>query len=187
MVLPAVAAEPSFGKFLFLIFLHETRFQFPAMSVVVEAEQPAATLVPYELTAKIDSFLRKAVRWGFSSHYKCLTDLLREADLHLFRKMTSNSGHCIHQLLPRTKVLPSLETLTVYFPYPSVIITWTNILLFLEICLFLLIDWIFDDIVFFVFFFILILCSCYVNMPSTYLLMAFDRLLLKGLLTNLLT
>ena len=42
----------------------------------------------YELTAKIDSFLRKAVRWGFSSHYKCLTDLLREADLHiLFRKM----------------------------------------------------------------------------------------------------
>ena len=49
---------------------------------------------------------RKAVRWGFSSHYKCLTDLLREADLHLFRKMASNSGHCIHQLLPPTKVLP---------------------------------------------------------------------------------
>ena len=37
---------------------------------------------------------------------KCLTDLLREADLHLFRKMTSNSGHCIHQLLPPTTVLP---------------------------------------------------------------------------------
>jgi len=71
--------------------------------------------------------LRKAVRWGYSSHYKCLTDLLREADLHLFRKMT----------------------LTVYLPYPNVFITCTNILLFLEICLFLLIEWMFGDIVFF--------------------------------------
>ena len=35
-------------------------------------------------------------------------------------------------------------------PYPSVIITCTNILLFLEICLFLLIEWMLGDIVFFI-------------------------------------
>lgn len=76
------------------------------MSRILYALPAWGGFLTYELTAKIDSFLRKAVRWGYSSHYKCLTDLLREADLHLFRKMTSNSGHCIHQLLPPTKVLP---------------------------------------------------------------------------------
>jgi len=43
----------------------------------------------------------------------------------------------------------NLETLTVYLPYPNVIITCTNIVLFLEICLFLLIEWMFGDVVFF--------------------------------------
>ena len=61
----------------------------------------------------------------------------------------------------------------------SVIITCTNILLFLEICLFLLIEWMFGDIVFdflFVFeFSVFMLCF------SFNLLMAFDRLLLKGI------
>ena len=71
-----------------------------------------------------------------------------------------------------------------YLPYPSVIITCTNILLFLEICLFLLIDWMFGDIVFFCIFlnFDSLFMLCY----AFNLLMAFDRLLLKGLLTYLL-
>ena len=55
---------------------------------------------------------------------------------------------------------------TVYLPYHNVIITCTNILLFLEICLFLLIGWIFGDIIFlyFLYFvgFVVFLCSCYV-------------------------
>ena len=76
------------------------------MSRILYALPGWGGFLTYELTAKIDSFLRKAVRWGYSSHYKCLTDLLCEADLHLFRKMTSNSGHCILKLLPPTKVLP---------------------------------------------------------------------------------
>jgi len=105
----------------------------------------------YEITAKIDSFLRKAVRWGFSSHYKCLTDLLREADLICicFVRWHQTVGISISYFLPQKFCPWSLETLTVYLPYPSVIITCTNILLFLEICLFLLIDWMFGDIVFF--------------------------------------
>ena len=79
----------------------------------------------------------------YSSHYKSLTDLLREADLHLFRKMTSNSGHCIHQLLPPTKVLP-MKLRDSHCVYS-----------------------------------LLMLCYAF------NLLMAFDRLLLKGLLTYL--
>ena len=76
-----------------------------------------------------------------------------------------------------------------YLPYTSVIITCTNILLFLEICfleicLFLLIDWMFGNVVFFVLFnFDSLLMLCY----AFNLLMAIDRLLLKGLLTYLLT
>ena len=110
---------------------------------------------------------------GYSSHYKC--PLLREADLHLFRKMTSNSEHCIHQLLPSTKLLP----MKLRDSYPSVIITCTSILLFSEICLFLLIEWTYGDIVFLVLISPLMLCYAF------NLLMAFDRLLLKGLLTYL--
>ena len=56
--------------------------------------------------------------------------------------------------------------------------------MFLEIYLFLLIDWMFGHIVFFVFFYfdsLLMLCYAF------NLLMAFDCLLLKGLLTYLLT
>jgi len=126
------------------------------MSRILYALPAWGRFLTYELTSKIESFLRKAVRWGFSSHYKCLTDLLREADLHLFRKMTSISYFLPQQFCPW-----SLETLTVYLPYSSVIITCTNILLFLEICLFLLIGWMFGDIVFFYFFYfdsLLMLC-----------------------------
>jgi len=78
----------------------------------------------------------------------------------------------------------NLETLTVYLPYPNVIITCTNIVLFLEICLFLLTEWMFGDIVFFVFlYFVLVLNSLFMLCHAFNLLMAFDRLSLKGLLT----
>jgi len=141
------------------------------MSRILYALPAWGGFLTYELTAKIDSFLRKAVRWGFSSHYKCLTDYC----VHLFRKMTSNSEHCIHQLLPSTKLLP----MKLRDSYPSVIITCTSILLFSEICLFLLIEWTYGDIVFLVLISPLMLCYAF------NLLMAFDRLLLKGLLTYL--
>ena len=87
----------------------------------------------YELTAKIDSFLWKAVRWGFSSHCKCLTDLLREADLICicFVRWHQTVGIAfISYFLPQKFCPWSLEILTVYLPYPSVIITCTDILLF---------------------------------------------------------
>jgi len=144
-----------------------------------------------ELTAKIDSFLRKAVRWGYGSRYNCLTDLMREADLHLFCKMTSNSGHCIHQLLPPTKVLPmKLRDSRCVFALPQ---CHYNLYKHSFVLRNLFVSAYWMDVrwrcIFFVFFndffWFWILCSCYV-MPSN-LLMAFDRLLLKRLLTYLLT
>jgi len=52
-----------------------------------------------ELVANYDVFLKTAVRWGYSCELKCLSDLLREEDVHLFRKIANNKKHCIHQLL----------------------------------------------------------------------------------------
>ena len=133
----------------------------------------------YELTAKIDSFLRKAVRWGFSSHYKCLTDLLREADLHLFRKMTSNSGHCIHQLLAPTKVLPmKLRDSHCVFALPQ---CHYNLYKHYFVLRNLFVSAYLMDVRWYCIFLVLIslLMLCY----AFNLLMAFDRLLLKGLLT----
>ena len=52
----------------------------------------------------------------------------------------------ISYFLPQKFCPWSLETIAVYLPYPSVIITCTNILLFLEICFFLLIERMFGDI-----------------------------------------
>ena len=43
---------------------------------------------------------------GYSCELKCLSELLHEADAHLFRKMAKNKEHCIQQLLLRAKILP---------------------------------------------------------------------------------
>jgi len=51
-------------------------------------------------------FGKKAVRWGYSCELKCLSDLLHEADAHLFWKMANNKEHCIRQLLPPAKIFP---------------------------------------------------------------------------------
>ena len=43
------------------------------------------------------------------NHKTCLSDLLHEADAHLFRKMANNKQHRIHQLSvisPPAKILP---------------------------------------------------------------------------------
>ena len=63
-----------------------------------------------ELIAEFDAFWKKlsAEDWGYSCELKCLilSHLLREADTHRSRNMANNKQHCIHQLLPPTKILP---------------------------------------------------------------------------------
>jgi len=52
-----------------------------------------------DLIAKLDAFLKKAFRWGYSCDLRRLSVLLHETDDHLFDKMVYNKDHCIHQLL----------------------------------------------------------------------------------------
>ena len=59
----------------------------------------------YDLVAKFDAFLKKALRWGYSSELRRLSVLLHEADAQLFRKTINNKEHCIYQLLPPEKKL----------------------------------------------------------------------------------
>lgn len=46
----------------------------------------------------------KPVSWGYSYELKRLSDLLREADAHLFRKMVNNKKHyyCIRHFFTTT-------------------------------------------------------------------------------------
>ena len=59
-----------------------------------------------ELTTKIDVFLHKAVKWGYSQKVTSLSELLHNADEKLFSKMRSSN----HSLYPSTvalaKILP---------------------------------------------------------------------------------
>jgi len=55
-----------------------------------------------DLIGKIDAYLCKASQWGYyTGNLKMLSELLRDADMKLFRSML-HSTHCIHhhQLLP---------------------------------------------------------------------------------------
>ena len=90
-----------------------------------------------------------------------------------------NSGHCIHQLLPPTKVQPmKLRDSHCVFALPQ-----CHYNLYKHS--FVLRNLFVSDIVFFVCF--LVLNSLFMLCYAFNLLMAFDRLLLKGLLTYLLT
>jgi len=53
-----------------------------------------------DLIGKIDGYLCKAIRWGYTGNLKLLSELLYDAGMKLFRSML-HSTHCIHQLLPQ--------------------------------------------------------------------------------------
>ena len=59
-----------------------------------------------DLIGKIDAYLCKAVRWGYNGNVKLLSELLHDRDMKLFRSML-HSTHCIHQLLPPLKSIPT--------------------------------------------------------------------------------
>jgi len=55
-----------------------------------------------DLIAKLDTFFKKAFRWGYSCDLGRLSVLLHEAD----EQMVNNKDHCVHQFLPPEKILP---------------------------------------------------------------------------------
>ena len=93
------------------------------------------------LVSRIDAFLRKAVRFGYTSQIQQLADLLSDADEQLFTKMGA-SNHCLYQLLPPIKSIPMQlrDSQCLYMSFQSVTITYTNVLLFYVISFSVLID-----------------------------------------------
>jgi len=57
-----------------------------------------------DLLNKIDTILRKAHKFGYTTEVLKVTDMLQNADNKLFELMF-RSGHCLHTLLPDLKVI----------------------------------------------------------------------------------
>jgi len=57
-----------------------------------------------DLLNKIDSMLRKAHKFGYTTKAVNITDMLQNADNKLFSLMF-RSGHCLHPLLPDLKMI----------------------------------------------------------------------------------
>ena len=57
-----------------------------------------------KLTGRIDAFLRRLFRYGYTSTLLNIEDLLADADETLFIKVL-RPGHCLHQLLPERKLV----------------------------------------------------------------------------------
>ena len=50
--------------------------------------------------SKIDAFLSRAYRFGFTVHNTSFINLLDDADEVLFTRIVQNTSHCVHSLLP---------------------------------------------------------------------------------------
>jgi len=80
---------------------------------------PGVDFLVNDLIAKLDAFLKKAFRWGYSCNLRHLSVLLHDADEHIFHKMVYNKDHCINQLLPPKKILPmKLRAINCIFALP---------------------------------------------------------------------
>jgi len=51
-----------------------------------------------ELSGRIDAYLKRCYRYGFSSKTECVDTLFDTTCMELFNKMRS-SGHCLHDIL----------------------------------------------------------------------------------------
>jgi len=61
--------------------------------------QPWSSFVSKEQEGKIDAFLRRSFRFGFSQQLFTFRQIPEKADDTLFTSVT-NPAHCLHQLLP---------------------------------------------------------------------------------------
>jgi len=52
-----------------------------------------------ELSGRIDVYLKRCYRYGFSSKTECVDSLFDTTCVELFNRMSS-SGHCLHDILP---------------------------------------------------------------------------------------
>jgi len=74
------------------------------VSLVLYALPAWGGFLSSDLLNKIDSILRKAHRFGYTTEVLKVTDMLQNADNKLFLLMFQSS-HCLHTLLPDVKVI----------------------------------------------------------------------------------
>jgi len=75
--------------------------------------------------SRIDSFLRRAAKFGFIAQSGVkFDDMCDESDDKLFRDVMSNSNHVLHPILP-VKVVRSHNLMTLYYPVDRLI--WVTV------------------------------------------------------------
>jgi len=74
------------------LVLSKIRYAIPTWSGFLSAE----------LKRQLDSFLKRAFKYGFCSSLYTIEAIAEDADIDLFCKM-DRSNHCAHSLLPRVK------------------------------------------------------------------------------------
>ena len=60
------------------------------------------SVMSVELKGQVNSFLKRAFKFGFCSKLYTVEAIADNADMDLFCKM-ANPGHCVHSLLPPIK------------------------------------------------------------------------------------
>ena len=65
-------------------------------------------LVSAELHCKIDAMFKRLKRYGYTTDYLTLSDLLDKADYHLFSSMRQRD-HCLHHVLPPVRMVNNLR------------------------------------------------------------------------------
>jgi len=64
--------------------------------------------VSTELHCKIDAMFKRLKRYGYTTDYHTLSDLLDKADYHLFSSM-HRRDHCLHHVLPPVRMVDNLR------------------------------------------------------------------------------
>ena len=52
---------------------------------------------------RIDSFLKRAFKFGFTNNYIPFKTIIKNSDLKLWNNITKNCNHCLHNLLPEKR------------------------------------------------------------------------------------
>ena len=66
---------------------------------------------------RIDTFVRRAYRFGYTSKFILMSDVFKTRDNDLFNRITSDTGQVLYTLLPpkRSRVLRERGHTTLYF------------------------------------------------------------------------
>ena len=80
------------------LVLSRLRYAIPAWSGFLSVE----------LKSQVNSFLKRAFKYGFCSRLYTIEVIADDADIDLFRKMTS-AHHCAHSLLPLSNLVHTIS------------------------------------------------------------------------------